>query len=879
MYCLAARDLIDNQKVQAIIGPQTWAETSLVAEVCSQKSIPLLSLADTTPEWAMKKWQFLLQSSPSQIMQMKAIAEIVKFWQLYDFSMIYEDGESSSTEVLSQLSGALTEVGSKLKHVLAIPPLVSSSLSQQLAMLRKGHCTVFIVHLSFPLTLHLFETVKRMNMMGEGNVWITTGTFTSLVHSLDPSSISNIQGIIGVKSYMPNLWYQHGNFYHRFRRKFCSESFEEFNCEPGIFAAQAYDAAWIVVQAMRETNQQQGQLLLDKILQSNFTGLSGKILFTDHKLPPAHIYQIINVIGMSYKEIGFWSDGHGFSKSLDSNASYNSSVGELGKVVNPTCVLRLRIAVPAASSYKQYVTVIEDPSKNVTSFKGFSIYLFHETVKKLPYHLEYDYFPFNGTYNDLVKQVYWKMITKSCCDCVGFSILVFCLASFLAHPLLRLFFLSFFSVFLLHSTRLFWVLCVSAGIGHETDTLSATRSRSSNRHGGNASAVDGKYDAVVGDVSIVSTRYEYASFSQPYTDTGLVMIVPVKSKTSNRAWLFVKPFTKCMWILILVIIFYNGFVVWMIERNHRPELKGSIVHQTSNILWLAFCSMFSLNGGRLHSNLSRVAMVVWLFVALIITQTYTASLASMLTVERLEPTVDSIEQLKKANATVGYDTGSYCERYLQDALGMKATNIKPFDSQESYADALRNKEIAAVFVDVPGAKLFLAKHCEGFVIAGPTYKIGGYGFVLLQHFLHFFPIISLSNCMARVFPRESPLLPSVNQALLNISENGNLRDLENFMLAAEECEDKIDADGETTSISPGSFLVLFILTGGTSTIALLIYIFSVNYLCSGQRTMWSLMMAVIKRWRSQKRLFSRKVHNVAESSLNSSNMFNLPTLG
>nr|KYP40376.1 Glutamate receptor 3.2 [Cajanus cajan] len=257
-----------------------------------------------------------------------------------------------------------------------------------------------------------------------------------------------------------------------------------------------------------------------------------------------------------------------------------------------------------------------------------------------------------------------------------------------------------------------------------------------------------KYDAVVGDVSIVSARYEYASFTQPYTDTGLVMIVPVKSKTRNRTWLFLKPFTMHMWILILVIIFYNGFVVWLIERNHCPELKGPILHQTTTVLWLAFCSMFSLNGGRLHSNLSRLAMVVWLFVALIISETYTANLASMLTVEQFEPTVDSLQKLKKSNATVGCDTGSYCERYLQDALGMNAKNIKPFDSQESYADALKKKEIAAVFIDVPGSKLFLAKHCKGFVQAGPTYKIGGYGFVLLQHFFHFFFLYKfLSNCI------------------------------------------------------------------------------------------------------------------------------------
>ncbi|CAJ1978519.1 unnamed protein product [Sphenostylis stenocarpa] len=646
---IAARDLIDNKKVKAIIGPQTWAETSSVAEICTQKSIPLLSLADATPEWAMKKWHFLLQSSPSQIMQMKAIAEIVKSWQHYNITLIYEDGDSSSTEVFSQLLGALKEVGTELSNVLVVPPLVSSSLSQQLEKLREGQCSVFIVHLSFPLALHLFETAKTLNMMKGGNIWITTGTFTSFIHSLNASAISNMQGIIGVKSYLPNLLVQNAIFYRRFRTKFCSENFEEFNYEPGIFAAEAYDATWIVAHAMRETNQRGGQILLDRISLSSFAGLSGKIQFTDHRVASAHTFQIINVIGRSYREIGFWSDGLGFSKSLDQTASYSSSVKDLAQVVNPTCVLRLRIGVPSKSTFKQYVNVIQDDSGNVTSFKfkGFAIDLFEETVKKLPYQLEYDYFAFNGsTYDELVKKVQSK-----------------------------------------------------------------------------------EYDAVVGDVAIVSTRYEFVSFTQPYTDPGMVMIVPVKSKTGNRAWLFMKPFTKFMWVLILVIIVYNGFVVWLIERNHRPELKGSILHQTTTLLSLAFCSLFTLNGDGLHSNLSRVAMMVWLFVALIITQTYTASLASMLTVERFEATVDSIQQLKNNNAKVGYDRGSYLNRYLQEVLGIKAENIKQFESPESYVDALRNKEIAAAFFDVPEAKIFLAKNCKGFVQAGPTYKIGGYGFV------------------------------------------------------------------------------------------------------------------------------------------------------
>ncbi|XP_027355312.1 glutamate receptor 2.8-like [Abrus precatorius] len=744
LAAIAAKDLIDNQKVQAIVGPQTWEETSLVADVCNQRSIPLLSLADTTPKWAIEKWQFLLQSSPSQVMQMKAIAEIVKSWNLYKVSIIYEDGDSSSAEVLPQLYEALTEVGTELSNVLAIPPFVSSSLSQELEKLRGGQCRVFIVHLSLPSALHLFETAKRTNMMEEGNVWISTSTFTNLVHSLNTSTISNLQGIIGVKSYIPNLWHQYANFYHRFRREFSSANFEEYNYEPGIFAAQAYDAAWTVLQAMRETKPKQGQLFLNKILLSNFTGLSGKIQFTDKKLSPARTFQIIDVIGRSYREIGFWSDGHSFSKSLDQNASYSSFVKEFGKMINPTCSKRLRIGVPSTSTFKQYVDVTQDHSEKVTSFEGFAIDLFEETVKKLPYHLEYEFFAFNGTYDDLVKQVYYK-----------------------------------------------------------------------------------KYDAVVGDVAIVSSRYEYVSFTQPYTDPGVVMIVPVKPKTGNRAWLFMKPFTKLMWVLILVIIFYNGFVVWMIERNHCPELKGPILHQTTTMLWLAFFSLFSLNGDRLHSNLSRVAMVVWLFVALIITQTYTASLASMLTVERFEPTVDSIQVLKNSNAKVGYDRGSYLKRYIQDALGINAENIKQFNSSENYAEAFRNKEIAAAFLDIPEAKIFLAKHCKGFT-RGPAYKVGGYGFV---------------------FPKGSPLIHGVNQALLNISENGTLRDLENSMLASEECKD-VDPGAETTSLSPGSFM----------------------------RTMWSLMTAVIKRWRSRKRLLSGRIHNVAENPLNSSNISNMQIL-
>lgn len=83
------------------------------------------------------------------------------------------------------------------------------------------------------------------------------------------------------------------------------------------------------------------------------------------------------------------------------------------------------------------------------------------------------------------------------------------------------------------------------------------------------------FDGVVGDVAIVARRCQYADFTHPYTESGLVMIVPVQ-KSGNKTLLFLKPFTRAMWILVAVISIYNGFVVELqsnveesLARAHR----------------------------------------------------------------------------------------------------------------------------------------------------------------------------------------------------------------------------------------------------------------------------------------------------------------------
>lgn len=59
---------------------------------------------------------------------------------------------------------------------------------------------------------------------------------------------------------------------------------------------------------------------------------------------------------------------------------------------------------------------------------------------------------------------------------------------------------------------------------------------------------------------------------------------------------------------------------------------------------------------------------------------------------------------------------------------------------------------------------------------------------------------------------------------MNISESGDLKKLEDKYLISEKCVDEDSSPNEDDSLSPRSFWVVFLLTGGTSTTALAIYI-------------------------------------------------------
>jgi ionotropic glutamate receptor len=50
-----------------------------------------------------------------------------------------------------------------------------------------------------------------------------------------------------------------------------------------------------------------------------------------------------------------------------------------------------------------------------------------------------------------------------------------------------------------------------------------------------------KYDAVVGDTTIVANRSTYVDFTLPYSESGVSMVVLMKDNERNNFWIFLKP--------------------------------------------------------------------------------------------------------------------------------------------------------------------------------------------------------------------------------------------------------------------------------------------------------------------------------------------------
>ncbi|XP_023213437.1 glutamate receptor U1-like isoform X1 [Centruroides sculpturatus] len=165
--------------------------------------------------------------------------------------------------------------------------------------------------------------------------------------------------------------------------------------------------------------------------------------------------------------------------------------------------------------------------------------------------------------------------------------------------------------------------------------------------------MDKKIDLALATLTISWKRQEVISFTAPYYDLGLAILMPkYNAKTTENYFAFLSPFETTVWLTIAVSVIFTSLVLAICVNltpsnfnNSRKEIRktNQSVRDSSWItfpqaLWWSFSSLVAPGTEfEQKNNLpARIVMVTWWLTTVILIAAYTAKLAAFMTVQNMK---------------------------------------------------------------------------------------------------------------------------------------------------------------------------------------------------------------------------------------------------
>ncbi|MCB2229539.1 transporter substrate-binding domain-containing protein [bacterium] len=243
---------------------------------------------------------------------------------------------------------------------------------------------------------------------------------------------------------------------------------------------------------------------------------------------------------------------------------------------------------------------------------------------------------------------------------------------------------------------------------------------------------DGSLDVVAGALTVTSDREEATDFSHPFYTTGLTIAT---TYAGSRPWLSVlkRLFSTDFLAVVaalLALLCLLGIVVWAVERRHNPEqFGGSFWEGIGSGIWWSAVTMTTVGyGDKAPQTLfGRLIGLVWMFAAIIMLSSFTAAIASSLTVSQLESKVQGVQDLP--NVRVGSVPNSTSAAFLED----RSIRFADFATPAEGLQAVSEGRIDAFVYDAPILRYLAKTDYPGKVRVLPgTFSRQDYGLALQQ---------------------------------------------------------------------------------------------------------------------------------------------------
>ncbi|XP_047977962.1 glutamate receptor 2.8-like [Salvia hispanica] len=744
----AVVELLKQEVVQGVIGPESSTEDAFFAELGKNVRVPVISFTSSSKATSYTNNHYLVRTTPDDTVQAQALTAICKEFQWSELAVLYEDTDYGS-QFVSLLNKEFQKADIELSYMVAIPNSADDrDILKELNKLATRQRRVFLVIMNVYLGNRLFPLAKKAGVMSEGYAWIISNSLSIFMDSMDFATHDSMEGVIGIRPYLSRSK-DLDSFRRRWKRNLPLRSTTGSVMELNAYGLWAYDAVTALAFAVEKINSSIinisattngthknlsvstfGPELVKKLSNIKFRGLSGEFELVDGKLKASE-FEIFNVIGSGEKTVGFWIPNRGIVRDISTH--YSASADELKSIVWPGDSLtrpigwaipssgKLRVGIPWKHGFGEFVDAIDLGDGHVKA-SGFSIDIFLAAREVLPFHLNYEFRIYNDT-----RDVNWSY-----------------------NDMLR--------------------------------------------------KIPEEFDMVVGDTTNWAPRAEYVDFSLPYSESGVVLVV--KNRKPFDMWIFVKPLNWDLWLAIIVSCIVMGIVLLVLEhRVTSSEVDSAMApKEKSGVVCFFPIAVLAFPERNMVSNgWSSFVLVFWLFMGFILMQSYTANLSAILTIDQLKFAFSD-------NYHVGCQDGSFMKKYLIDHLHISASRLKAYASAEEYHEAMKlgseNGGIDAIFDEIPYMKLFLNKYDNKYTMAGPTYRMGGFGFA---------------------FPKGSSLAAHFSKAILDVTQGSNMTAIEqkNFgpgYSSQDPLSSRISQG--TSSLTFFEFAGLFIIIGSVTGLAL-----------------------------------------------------------
>ncbi|KAL6656051.1 hypothetical protein ACP70R_006877 [Stipagrostis hirtigluma subsp. patula] len=773
----AALQLMTTQGAHAILGPQSSVESAFVADLATRAEVPVVSFSATSPSVSPAAARFFARAALSDAAQAGAIAALATYFGWRRVVPVYQDDDYGAAFV-PFLVDALTAAGAEVPYRCALPAEASrDAVVAAMYRLESEQTRAFVVHTRPALAERVFAAAAEAGMMAKGYAWVITDGLTGLHGFILPP-----QGVIGLAPYAPDTP-RLRDVQRRWARRFMRDHRDADvaqAAEMGCYTVWAYDAAWAVATAAERLGP--GDLSPPGLVG----GRSGP---TD-----------ISTLGKS-------RSGQKFLDAI-TNTTFEGLGGKFQLVDGELAVpafrvvnimgngrewgigfwtakdgLHRQLGLGAGRSNGGLAPVIW-PGESTVVPSGWAQPTSGRKLRvAVPGGVDPGYRPIMHLDVDPATN---RTVAG------GFVIEVFEAAVEL----------------LPYALPFEYVLVPSMPYNKLIENVGL-----------------GVYDAAVADITITADRSQHVDFTLPYMSSGISMVVPMRDQRSKRAaWVFLKPLRYDLWLVSFAFFLFTGFAVWAIEHRVNEEFRGPPSYQIGTLLYFGFSTLVFAHRENLKSNLSRFAVVVWVFVVLILQSSYTASLTSMLTVPQLEPAIGDYAALWRATEKVGIMNNSFM-RGAMTKSGFPSARLVSYRATQSFHQALLDGTIGAIVDETPYLRLFLKAYCDNFTMTAQTNKTGGFGFA---------------------FPKGSPYVADLSRAILNLTESDEMSLIERKWFGDDEGCAAQGSQFTAGSLSFGSFWGLFLITGATSLLCCAVHL--VTFLVANRRPIGALAAASDASW-------------------------------